>query len=266
MGKLKKILFSALSIISEYLTLFSTIIASTYIVVSSQYTSYSSDTLLLWIISLLGLISISIAAEKYFKLRQIEKGINEIKKKEGTSSLDQLFFYRRDLSPLEDRLKGSTDITITGGSLSRLSDEYYGLFERKLKEGCSIEVIMVKPETEAAKLLCKNIVYETSDFEAYYHKIKESIRRFAELKREYPQNINIFLSDQLPPFSLLAKNLNKEGSVIQVELYSYSVPTRERIEFNVYKSDVSTYSFFVNQINALRKSSSLIKVSDWSQI
>ncbi len=111
---------------------------------------------------------------------------------------------------------------------------------------------MVKPYTEAAKLLCQNIVYETSDFETYCHKIEESIHRFKELKREYQDRINIYLSEQLPPFSLLAKNLNKEGSVIQVELYSYSVPTRERIEFNVYKSDVNTYNFFVNQICIFR--------------
>ncbi len=92
MEKFKKTLFSLFSIVSEYLTLFSTIIASTYIVISSQYASYSSETLLLWVISLLGLIAISIAAEKFFKLRIIENSINEMKKKESTSSLDQLFF------------------------------------------------------------------------------------------------------------------------------------------------------------------------------
>lgn len=255
MEKFKKILFSILSLLSEYITLFSTIIASTYIIISSQYITYSSETLLLWVISLLGLIAISIAAEKFFKLRKIENGIEEIRlyNEGGHLSLDQLFFQRRNLNPLEERLKDSTDIIITGGSLSRLSDEYYGLFEKKLKEGCYIEVILVKPNTEAANQLCKNTLYETSDYDTYSRKISESIQRFMELKKTYTTQMNILLSEQVPPFSLLAKNLNKEGSIIQVELYSYAVPTRERVEFNVDISDTNTYSFFVNQIEVLRQ-------------
>ena len=264
MERFKRILFSVLSLLSEYITLFLTIIASTYIVISCQYKDYSSETLLLWIISLLGLIAISIAAEKFFKLRKIENGIDEIRlnSKGGKSSLDQLFFQRRNLSPLEERLKDSSDITITGGSLARLSDEYYGLFEKKLNEGCYIEVILVKPDTEAAKQLCQNIVYETSDYDIYNRKISESILRFAELKRKYPRGMKILLSEQVPPFSLLAKNLNKEGSVIQVELYSYAVPTRERVEFNVEIEESNTYSFFVNQIEVLRQKATEYEIEE----
>ena len=111
--------------------------------------------------------------------------------------------------------------------MARLSDEYYGLFENKLNEGCSIEVILVEPNTEAARQLCRNIVYKTSDCDVYSRKISESIQRFAELKRKSPRGVKILLSDLVPPFSIMAKNLNKEKSIIQVELYSYAVPTRE---------------------------------------
>lgn len=253
--RFRRLLFSFLALLSEYITLISTILATAYILISSQYKEYSTEVLLLWTISLLGLIATSIATEKSFKLRKIERGINEIKLniKGGENSLDKLFFARRNLSPLEERLNDCSDLIITGGSLARLSDEYYGLFENKLNEGCSIEVILVEPNTEAVRQLCRNIVYETSDCDIYSRKISESIQRFAELKRKFPKGMKILLSDLVPPFSIMAKNLNKEKSIIQVELYSYAVPTRERVEFNVGIEDSNTYSFFANQIEVLRE-------------
>lgn len=68
--------------------------------------------------------------------------------------LEELAFTRKELKPLEARLSPAQKITITGGSLYRLSDEYYAFFESKLKNGCQLEIIMVKPYSYAANLLC----------------------------------------------------------------------------------------------------------------
>lgn len=257
MSKFKKILRSIFLLLVEYVTLFFTIISSAYIVITSQYIEYSRDDLLLWIISLLGLIATAIAAERYFTLGSIEKRIEAIQTKieGGGPSLDQLLFRRRDLSPLEDRLKDATSIIITGGSLARLSDEYYGFFEQKLKDGCKLEVILVRPNSEAANQLCLNTVYETSDIQIYNRKITESLSRFAELKQNFPQNVFIWLSELTPPYSIIGKNIEKEDAFIQVELYSYAVPTRERVEFTVSANDVNTMSFFKNQIDILKRAS-----------
>lgn len=255
MEKIKKVLISILSILSEYITLFSTIVASTYILITSQYVEYKIDSLILWIISLLGLIAISIAAEKFFKLRKIENCVEEINnsQKNKTVSIDQLFFSRKNLSPLEERFKNAVNIVITGGSLARLSDEYYGFFEQKLSSGCKLEVVLVDPNSEASKQLCINTVYETTNIDAYRRKIDESINRFKELKQLYPDLVTILLSDQTPPFSMLAKNIGCPDSFVQVELYSYAVPTRERIEFVVNEDDTNTYQFFCNQIKTIEQ-------------
>ena len=71
--RFRRLLFSFLALLSEYITLISTILATSYILISSQYKEYSTEVLLLWAISLLGLIAISIATEKSFKLRKIER-------------------------------------------------------------------------------------------------------------------------------------------------------------------------------------------------
>ena len=148
---------------------------------------YEDNTLLLWIIGLLGLIATAVVSEKYFKLSKISKGIKDIQLslERNSQGLDEIAFTRKELKPLESRLSEAKRITITGGSLYRLSDEYYAFFESKLKKGCQLEIIMVKPYSHAADLLCDNVVYETNDHEQYSLKIWESLQRFLRLKQEY---------------------------------------------------------------------------------
>ena len=92
-----------------------------------KYDNNSVETLLLWIISLLGLIATAIASEKYFKLNRIEKNIKYVLKgiDNANVNLDEFFFTRKELEPLEERMKNANSIFLSGGSLVRLSDEYY---------------------------------------------------------------------------------------------------------------------------------------------
>lgn len=263
MKRYHEIITYVLSVFFEYLTLFATIATSIYIVTSSQYTKYDDSTLLLLIISLLGFIALSIAAEKFFKLRKIENSVEEIREKQMSISgnIDELFITRKDLNPLEERFKNSSDIFISGGSLSRLSDEYYGFFEQKLANNASIEVILVKPYSAAANMLCQNVVYETSDEKQYSQRITESLNRFLSLKEKCGQNITIRLTESIPPFSIIALNLGKADAVMQVELYSYAVPTRERVEFVINKKDSHMYKFFTKQIKMLQDKSEIYESS-----
>lgn len=248
---------SVISAIAEYISLIAAVIASAYIVTTSQYKEYSDYTLLLWIISLLGLVAISIASERHFRLRKINKDIIQIKNSivNKPTDLDGIFYTRKDLDPFEYRFHDAYEITITGGSLARLSDEYFGFFEKKLNEGCHLEVIMVNPNSKSAELLCKNIVYETRDAGIYSVRISESLQRFIELKAMYSQFINIYLTENVPPFGIIAKNLNRKEAEIQIEIYTYAVPTRDRIQFLINKNNIKTFQFFKSQIDILKKQS-----------
>lgn len=176
-------------------------------------------------------------------------------------NIDELFIRRMDLNPLEERFKNSSNIFISGGSLSRLSDEYYGFFEQKLADNASLEVILVKPYSTAANMLCQNVVYETEDEKQYSQKITESLKRFINLKEKYNKNITIRLTENIPPYSIIALNLEKADAVMQVELYSYAVPTRERVEFIINKKDSRMYNFFIKQIEMLQGNSEIYESS-----
>ena len=151
----KRFFQAIVSIIFEHVTLYAAIIASIYIIYSSQIKKYDNNTLLLWVIGLLGMLALASIGEKYFKLSKIDKDIADIKKtlKKSNVSIDDFFCTRKELAPVEDRFYSANTITITGGSLYRLSDEYYGLFEKKLKNGGRLEIIMVQPFSTAADLI-----------------------------------------------------------------------------------------------------------------
>jgi len=261
MKKILNYLLIFIKILLEQATLVATIIASTYIVITSQIKAYSTNTLLLWLISLLGLVATSSVSEQYFKLNKMNKDIESIKESIGNRviEIDGVFLTRKDQSPLEERLENANAIFLSGGSLARLSDEYYACFEDKLRNRCSIEIVLVKPFSPGADLLCQNVVYETIDKVAYSQKIEDSLVRFARLKREFPQLVTIRITENIPPFGIIATNLERQDAKIQVELYSYAVPTRERMQFNISKSDKKTFQFFVSQINTLKEQSDLYR-------
>lgn len=261
MKKIKSILYSITSILFEHVTLFATILASVYIITRSQLHKYEIYELLLWIIGILGLIAVASVSEKYFKMSKIEKSVEEIQEtvekiqvtvQRKNTGLDGLAFTRRELSPLEERLSDAKTIVITGGSLYRLSDEYFAFFENKLISGCQIEIIMVEPYSNAANLLCDNVVYETKNYNEYSMRIEESLRRFMRLKETFSQHISISLTKNVPPFSLIVADEKELNASIKVELYSYSVPTRERMQFEITRDDAVSFSFFLNQLIALR--------------
>lgn len=263
MKQFKRIVLIIASVLFEHITLFATIIASVYILTKSQINVYDNNTLLLWIIGLLGLIATATVSEKYFKLTKIEKGIENIQSavKSRSLRLDELAFTRKELKPLEARLSQAKKITITGGSLYRLSDEYYAFFESKLKNGCQLEVVMVKPYSNAANLLCDNVVYETKDYTQYSLKISESLQRFLRLKQEYNRNITIRLTENVPPFSLIVTDEDSPNASVKVELYSYSVPTRERMQFEVTREDAKSFTFFIDQLCTIREISDEVDAS-----
>lgn len=263
MKQFKRIVLIIASVLFEHITLFATIMASVYILTKSQINVYDNNTLLLWIIGLLGLIATATVSEKYFKLTKIEKGIENIQSavKSRSLRLDELAFTRKELKPLEARLSQAKKITITGGSLYRLSDEYYAFFESKLKNGCQLEVVMVKPYSNAANLLCDNVVYETKDYTQYSLKISESLQRFLRLKQEYNRNITIRLTENVPPFSLIVTDEDSPNASVKVELYSYSVPTRERMQFEVTREDAKSFTFFIDQLCTIREISDEVDAS-----
>jgi len=245
-----------LSITVEYLPNILTIGFSVYIVLLSQTVKMSSDELLVWVLSLLGLLATSGLVERMGKLHRIEQFTesthNYLIKREAKPSLDFIFQNRKSLPPLETRLQSAKEIVIAGGSLSRIVNEYLGYFEHKLQEGCNLKFLLIQPGSEAAKLVAEYVVYEVTDPLIYEGQIQNSLDTLYRLKQRYSNLVDIRTYQSVPPFGLLIIDPTKAHGSIQVELYTYAIPTRDRPEFIVQSSrEPYWYKFFLEQFNQM---------------
>ena len=217
--RLKKVNF-----LIENLSTVITIAFSAYIVTGSQTTTMTTENLLLWAISLLGLIATSSFIEKLGKLRRIEHHVELIHdyllNKEGKPSIDSIFLDRKALSPLEQRLQYDKEVTITGGSLARISNEYLGFLEQKAQEGCKLKFLLIAPQSSSSKLIAQYVVYEVNDAVAYDEQIKNSLANLERLRQHYSNLVEIRACQSASPFGLLMIDVTKAHGSIQVELYT----------------------------------------------
>ena len=261
---MRKRLGQIILVILEYLPIAMTIGFSAYILLLSQTTTLSADDLLLWILSLLGLLATATLVERLGDIHRIEKfteaTYEHLLKHERKPPIDLIFSDRKSLSPLETRLQSAKEIIITGGSLFRLASEYLGYFERKARDGCLLKFLLVDPDSEAARLLAKYVVYEMNAPDIYRDQLRTSLSNLHRLKQRYPDQIELKVCDFVPPFSLLILDPKKEHGSIQVELYTLAVPTRDRPEFTVQAAlERYWYNFFLNQFTQMWEQSKTLK-------
>lgn len=62
---------------------------------------------------------------------------------------------------------------------------------------------------------------------------------------------------------MMITNPKQKKSEIIIELYTFAIPTRERIRFVVKKTDKNIYDFFIGQYNYIHEHSRLIENHDY---
>jgi hypothetical protein len=250
----------------SYIPTILTIVFGIYITLKNQQKAYDTSTLLGWIITLIGLLATSLLIERVITIRKIEKSVNEtnnfLKLRDGLPSLDSILKNRQQLLPLEERLKYSKDIRITGGSLFRLSSEYIGFFEEKVKEGCRFKFLLLNPDCSAAKLIAENIVYEVDSYEVYKNNINNAIANLKALKTKFPEKIHIKITDFIPSYSLFICDPDNDQGNIMVELYTPAVTTRQRPHLILLKGrEPGWFKFFCGQFESIWNNSSNIEIT-----
>jgi len=256
--RIKKFMLSAIkkSLAVENITIIITIVFSMYLVLNSKFSDMSIADLVRWTILLLGLLSTSIFIERLGMLTRIENVTeathNHLISQGLNPSVDHVFSDRKSLPPLEERLEHAKEIMITGGSLFRLGSEYTGYFEQKAKDGCKLKFLLLHPESDAARLVAKYVVYELNNYTAYKSQIDTSLYNFQRLKQHYNTLVEIRTYKLVPPYSLLITDPERSNGSVLVELYTCAVPTRDRPQFTLFASkDPQYYKFFLNQFRLM---------------
>jgi len=217
----------------------------------------------LWqaVIGLLALIATSLLTERLMDARLTRDALKRIEERIDlaltyvtevkSAGIDELVIRRRDLAALEDRLAHAKCISISGGSLFRLANEYRSLFENLARRGCRLSFLVTDPSSAAAEMLWRTVAYEVSDADAYKGQLKSALTSLLAIQAKSPELVEVRVSTAAPPFSLVVVE-NEDGSaVIQVELYAFKLPARDRPTLMLDKQrDPRLYSVFFDQFTS----------------
>lgn len=227
-------------------------------IVMGIYTGFTaekrtSEELLQSIVTMLSLIAGTLLIEKFLQLSSIEKRVKKIESKMADSDL---FMYCHASKFWADALSSAQSLFISGGSLFHVIPEKSGDFDVLLRNGCRIEVVVVKPFSDAAEMLHRNVVKEIVSPEQFSENTIQTLEFLLEHKKAFPDQLTIRLNDHTPAFGIFAVYRDGTPRRIQANLFSEKVPYDKRLALNLEASSEKNrfaYDYFCKQIESLEK-------------
>lgn len=239
-----------------------TVVGSAVLAMAVNVADFTEIQALQAVLALLALIGASLLTERLVEGRNLRGKLGDIDTRLSevleyardieTVGLDKLIARRRDLPSLEERLDGAKRVAISGGSLFRLMNEYQSLFEELAERGCKLRFLVTDPESAAAEFFNSVVAYESRDLEANRAQLRLSVADLLALAGRYPGVCEVKLCSVPPPFSIVQVEKGNDSSLIQVEIYPYKVPARDRPTLVLDKKhDPRLHAFFAAQFEGL---------------
>jgi hypothetical protein len=214
-----------------------TVLAATILTILAGVVELSAVQLLQMTLGLLVGIALSLLTERYVDSRQTrhrQESIAEtVLRIEGAldgsgQTLDSLVVTNSALPRLEDRFEGAKRISISGGSLTRLATEYHHKFVELVNKGCEIRLLMVDPDKVGAEQLHSAAVYGGPSLEDYRQQIARAIKSLQIIEPAPPGKLEIRVASFAPPFSLVVIEHFDGRAIIQLQVYPFQTPARDR--------------------------------------
>lgn len=228
-----------------------------YVVLQSQRATLQQMEVLLWILALLGLLATSELIERFRRLKRIEdfsqKTLTAVQALGAAEvRIDDFLKDRRAVLPLEDRAGQAVEIGVCGYSLVHLIRQNESLFRERLSQGCHLKFLLIKPESEAARMIDAALTpmregqlsHDLRTTFGYLEDMKASAQATASGKLE------IRLLKVIPSFSLIVVDGGTPNGWIHVEMYPawYKSPVDvDRPHFDIAAGESRWYKFFYDQ-------------------
>lgn len=225
-----------------------TIVFATYVIALAQTGQMPTEVLLQWVLAILGLIAVSELVERWRKLRKIESLSEDMLKmlqgRFGDRARAEDFFTKR-LPSLEPYLTKAQDIRICGYSLQRTIRENSYIFAQRLKDGATIQVLIVNPVI----LEDKPVVSEPGEkHDPLGAMVAIKTLKWLVKQPEIKGSIQVKFMEEEPRFNIIAIDPDDDSGIIFVEFYPQRwVPgIRPRMELTSER-DGFWYQYFKDQ-------------------
>ncbi len=164
------------------------------------------------IIALLGLLAIDALTERLSLLEKIDVRLGNIPARQKLKP-------RAQMIGVEAHAAHALEICIVAISGISLSYRYVDFFERKIRDGCKIRIVLLNPDSTSIRTW-----EEQSKVIAIAPDIRSSLAAFGNLLQipRIKGKYEIRLSEVFAPFSMLATDLNKDTGSMNVEYHLYN--------------------------------------------
>jgi len=156
---------------------------------------------------------------------------------------------RSQFIPLDEYTKTASEIVIVTVSAVSLFNPYFGVFERKLKEGCKLSVLVLDPDSPAVQTWNLGVRGSTTEAD-----IKNTLAQLRELMKAEKRKgqCQVRLSSVYPPFSMSVVDPKKNTGSMVVELHAFKTPLTERPHISVSRlEDQRWFDFFMEQFEKI---------------
>ena len=165
-------------------------------------------------LAVLALMAITLLANRYKTEEMLEKAI-----------LGQKEVFLQDFpSEWTQQIENSSELWIIGINLARTITSYFGLFEKKIKRGNKINVLLVDPNGMAVKQTAMRRP-ESGYIDQNLAFISASLKGLCELKKIAPNNIEIKTIDYPLSFGVFAVDPYTATGTLYLAYYPYKTNT-----------------------------------------
>lgn len=240
-----------------------------YVIALAQTSQISTEILLQWILAILGLLAISELVERFRKIRNIEqtnlKILSVVENKFTDRPSADRFFSKR-LPALDAYFEKASDIRLSGVALQRTVRENIDVLRNRLKEGASIQIILVDPKGAAAQRIADPTANLSIEHLQANTQITIQNLKWLNQSPETKGNIELKFIDEGLHFNIVAIDSNREYGVIFVEFFPqrWVRGSRPRIELTS-KRDEYWFGYFKDQFDKMWQECTPISLEDINQ-
>lgn len=226
---------------------------SSYVIALSQTSKIPTDIVLQWILAILGLLAVSELTERLRRIRRIEentkKALHTIENKFGERASASSFFMKK-LPRLDPYLEKASKVCCTGVTLQKMTREHIHTFAELLQDGALIQIIIVNPDSEAAKQVSEaGVSYPIEMLKANAHSTITNISWLSSLP-ESKGKIELKMIDEHIHFNTLSIDPDKDRGIIFIEMTSQRWVSRNRPRFELTRRrDHFWFNYFQNQFD-----------------
>lgn len=194
------------------------------------------------ILAVLALLAITTLGNRY-RLETVLQSMSQTTRKLFLGS------YPTDL---ENDVERAKELWIVGVSLYTTTMKYYSSLERKLKEGCSVKILLVNPDGPAVEMAATR-KYGPVNIEDERTRIRTSLQRLCELQRATKGQLEIRTLDNSLTFGAFAIDPETSGGVLYIEHYGFKTRRENVRKLILHRSEEGWYNSIKTEIYDLWK-------------